>query len=90
MTHKVHIRSNTAESNIAKALCATTFLRNNKVRYNSRTTYAHMASEIVSLREAAALPADQLCAHCAEKALWFRNRVRAKNGKAPVADWRAY
>lgn len=85
---KVHIRANKAETHAPMALCATRIVGNGTVRYNNRRSYAFMASEIVSIKEAALLPQNEVCAHCSELALSFRNKIRAKNGKTLVNDWR--
>jgi len=86
---KVHIRANKLTgTNAPKALCASRQIGNGLVIYNGRNTYANMGSEIVSIRDAAKLPRETVCAHCEVIALERRNAERKANGKAPVADWR--
>lgn len=84
---KVHIGANKAHT---LALCASRPGAIGKVRPNSRTTYKVMDSEIVSMRKAATLPHEVLCAHCANNALQFRNKMRKDRGLKPVSDWRVY
>jgi hypothetical protein len=90
MTAKIHIRATAPTAANLYSLCASKPSSDGRVQANSRATYRFMSSEIVSMREAATLDPNTLCAHCVEMALEFRNRMRKARNMPPITDWRIY
>lgn len=86
MTTKIHLRANKLiNTDRAMAICATQRVAGRGVRYNGRSTYKFMASEVVSFEDFKNVPAADRCAHCMDRGLIVRNRQRREKGLAPVA-----
>jgi hypothetical protein len=86
MTRKIHLRANKLTgTNAPRAICATKMTAAGRCASNSRATYRFMASEIVGFPAFREVPAADRCAHCVDAGLTVRNKLRARNGFAPVA-----
>lgn len=86
MARKIHLRRNKMISTTeARPVCATNPYREGS-RFNSRSTYRYMASEVVGYEDFKNVPAEQRCAHCVDMGLVIRNRQRKAKGLAPVAN----
>lgn len=86
---KVHLRANKpieGKEFVARATCASRLGAAGKVKFNNRSSYRFMASEIVSRPEFAKVPAKDRCAHCVDMGLKMRNAFRAQNGMEPLTS----
>ena len=80
---KIHVFGNKTQTYTA---CASRSLSGGKVIPNSRSTYRHMSSEIVSGLEFRFVPIKDRCAHCCDRATDIMNYQRKAKGLAPLAS----
>lgn len=86
---KIHLRANKpveGKEFVARATCASQLGTNGKVKFNSRSSYRYMASEIVDRATFAKVPMKDRCAHCCDMGLAMRNAFRKQNGMAPLTN----
>lgn len=84
---KIHLRANKpieGKEFVARAVCASRLGSNGKVKFNSRTSYRYMASEIVDRPTFAKVPEKDRCFHCCDMGLAMRNEFRKQQGLTPL------